>query len=199
MQLPACITPLLTNLPQLPIAPRKSSRPSQSSTSEGSSPPTSSYTVTLPGPCRLLLRLQFTSASLKHFPTGPPGPILFSSPFPPPWSFLVPPELRSGLWVSPSSILTPRTPPLALLSIPPTRPDTCLYMSGPASYPQPHSGIQPSARHLHVHPSRHLPFCPARMVQDPLPKTSFLWRCILHLFARIGVGGVGVVVECWVL
>lgn len=135
MQLPACITPLLTNLPQLPIAPRKSSRPSQSSTSEGSSPPTSSYTVILPGPCRLLLRLQFTSASLKHFPTGPPGPILFSSPFPPPWSFLVPPELRSGLWVSPSSILTPRTPPLALLSIPPTRPDTCLYMCGPASYP----------------------------------------------------------------
>ena len=134
MQLPACVTPLLTNLPWLPVAPRKSSsRPSQSRTSEGSSSPTSSYTVTLPGPRRLLVRPQFTSISSKHFPTGFPGPTLFSSPSPPPWSFLVPPELRSGLWVSPSSTLTPWAPPLAPLSIPSTRPDTCLYISSPAS------------------------------------------------------------------
>lgn len=121
-QLPDRVTPLLTNLPWLPIAPGKSRpRPLQSglTASEASSPATStSYPVTVPRTCRLLFSQQIPPSSLKHFPTRPPGPILLSAPSPlTGTSSSVPsgssssPWLSSGLWAPPPSTLTPWASP----------------------------------------------------------------------------------------
>lgn len=133
------------------------------------SPPTSSYTVTLPGPCRLLLRLQFTSASLKHFPTGPQVPPsshlpLLLGPF---W-FLLNSDLAFESLLHPYSL--PGHLPLAPLSIPPTRPDTCLYMSRSSLLP-------PNPTQASSHLWRHLPtsicipaLLSAHVVQDLSPK-----------------------------